>query len=196
MDGASGLACCKRAPASSLLHRNRAEGLLVGQGGLLGLRRKSGRGGGYCSVAARQRAEGGQPAGRRSSLRATNTHTLVWDTLIFTRLEILPGSTTEYCQTQKHDQFKTNRQSTTVCSIDPHFAFNTQDEHTEAPLTKVFLHMNSEGLVQQPEFCRPLHVDKNNNVTHWKNKVKWSFQKNKQKYTGKNSRNMTITSSS
>lgn len=48
----------------------------------------------------------------------------------------------------------------TVCSIDPRFAFNTQDEHTEAPLTKVFLHMNSEGLVQQLVFCIPLHVDK------------------------------------
>lgn len=28
--------------------------------------------------------------------------------------------------------------------------------------------MNSEGLVQQPVLCRPLHVDKNNNITHWK----------------------------
>lgn len=71
---------------------------------------------------------------------------------IFTHLKILPGSTTEYCRTQKHDQLKTNRQSITLCSIDPRFAFNTQDEHTEAPLTKVFLHMNSEGLVQQPVF--------------------------------------------
>lgn len=30
-------------------------------------------------------------------------------------------------------------------SIDPRFAFNTQGERAEAPLTKVFLHINSEG---------------------------------------------------
>lgn len=79
----------------------------------------------------------------------------------------------------------------TVCSIDPRFAFNTQDEHTEAPLTKVFLHMNSEGLSSAASIlyttaCRQ---------TRWKNKVKWSLKK-KKSYTGKNSRNMTITSSS
>lgn len=77
----------------------------------------------------------------------------------------------------------------TVCSIDPRFAFNTQDEHTEAPLTKVFLHMNSEGLVQQLVFCIPLHVDKH------AEKIKSNDHK-KTNYTGKNSRNMTITSSS
>lgn len=32
-----------------------------------------------------------------------------------------------------------------VNSNNPRFAFNTQDEDTEAPLIKVFLHMNSEG---------------------------------------------------
>lgn len=71
--------------------------------------------------------------------------------MFFTRLKILTWKYYRILSTQSHDQFKTNRQSITLCSIDPRFAFNTQDEHTEAPLTKVFLHMNSEGLkVQQP----------------------------------------------
>lgn len=40
---------------------------------------------------------------------------------------ILPGGTTEYCQTQKHDHLQ-KRQSITLCSVDPPLAFNTQDE--------------------------------------------------------------------
>lgn len=77
---------------------------------------------------------------------------------------------------------KTNRQSITLCSIDPRFAFNTQDEHTEAPLTKVFLHINSEGLLQQPAFCRPLHVDKKT-TQHIEKKI--STKNKNKKNTGK-----------
>lgn len=131
------------------------------------------RRGGY-SVAARQRARGDSLRAGGAAWSDKHPHPRLRHFFFFflTHLKILPGSTTEYCQPQKHDQLKTNRQSITVCSIDPHFAFNTQDEHTEAPLTKVFLHMNSEGLVQQPVFCRPLHVDKSNNISHWKKKKK------------------------
>lgn len=64
---------------------------------------------------------------------------------------------------KKHNHLQT-RQSITLCSGDPPFAFETQDEPTEAPLTKVFLHMDSEGLVQQPVFVDHCNVDK---ITHW-----------------------------
>lgn len=71
----------------------------------------------------------------RGSMKRPTTTALCKTPYFYTRQ--LPGSTTEYCQTQSMSSF-TYRQSITVCSIDPRFAFNTQDEHTEAPLTKVF----------------------------------------------------------
>lgn len=126
------------------------------------------------SIAARQRARGDSLRAGGAAWSGKHPHppseTPFFFFLHISRyyLEVLQNTV----KRRKHDQLKTNRQSLTVCSIDPHFAFNTQDEHTEAPLTKVFLHMNSEGLVQQPVLCRPLHVDKNNNITHWKKKKK------------------------
>lgn len=119
-------------PASSLLHRNSLEGLWVPDG----VEATGSGGGGGHSIAAWRRAQGGQPVGRWSSVEWPTT-TVLFETPYFYTSRQLPGSTTEYCQTQSMSSF-TYRQSITVCSIDPRFAFNTQDEHTEAPLTKVF----------------------------------------------------------
>lgn len=70
------------------------------------------------------------------------------------------------------------------------FAFDTQDEPTEAPLTHAFLHTNSEGPGQQPGSGDRRNLDKTTNGKTIKKKKK------KKADWQQIPRNMTITSSS
>ena len=92
---------------------------------------------------------------------------------------ILPGSTTEYCQAQKHDHLQT-RQFGSAASVLP--LHSTQrSKPTEAPLTKVIPHTNSEGLVQRPAFADHRHGNK---ITQRQTNRHMIFSKERKKKTG------------
>lgn len=80
---------------------------------------------------------------------------------------ILPGSTTEYCQTQKHDHLQT-RQSTTLCSVHPPFAFNTQDETYRGSSDRSVSAYEQWRASSAASICRSLQRGQKNTMTNMK----------------------------
>lgn len=87
---------------------------------------------------------------------------------------ILPGSTTEYCQTQKHDHLQT-RQSMTLCSVDPPFAFNTQEETYRGTSDQSVSAYEQWRADSAASVCRSPQPRQNNTPTNIKDT--WSSQK-------------------
>lgn len=94
---------------------------------------------------------------------------------------ILPGSTTEYCQTQKHDHLQT-RQSTTLCSVHPPFAFNTQDETYRGSSDQSVSAYEQWRASSAASICRSLQRGQKNTMTNMKSHdlLKRNNKKNKQ----------------
>lgn len=98
---------------------------------------------------------------------------------------ILPGSTTEYCQTQKHDHLQT-RQSVTLCGVDPPFASNTQDGTYRGTSDRSVSAYEQWGARSAASVCRSAtstkqHADKQK-VTDLKRKVKKKTQQTGNKF--------------
>lgn len=97
---------------------------------------------------------------------------------------ILPGSTTEYCQTQKHDHLQT-RQSITLCSVDPPFAFNTQEETYRGTSDQSVSAYEQWRADSAASVCRSPQPRQNNTPTNIKTHDLVKRKKKTKKQTGK-----------